>query len=400
MEKIKKYSWPVAFFSTLAAVGLHGYLTLKFYNLRFGGVDGASACNLSDLWNCDAVSASDYAQFLGIPMAVWGAVSNLVLAFMLLFTKLGWYENDPRGKRYVFWLATAVAFASVVMGAISLIKLMALCLFCVFAYVLSATALGGTLLWAQPKIFKNLSSDLKALVTSHKGTLATFVAIPAMAWLFNSMFVDNYQMGQVGIFAEEKIIQWKQSPTQNFSNKDGLILFKGSGTPKMEIVEFADFRCPHCKGAYLSLDAFTEAHPDTRLIFKFFPLDGTCNPAMKGGGDGISCEAAFVTYCAETLFQKGWQVHHYLFENQNQLQKLLTRDQVRNLVCNGLSLDCAPITSCTEKSETREAIQSMAAEGVKAGVLGTPSVYVNGRSLSAGQLLPVLEKARQSLIAD
>lgn len=398
MEKNRKLSWTVAFLSTLSAVGLHGYLTSKFYALRFGALGEASACNFSDLWNCDAVSASTYSQLFGVPMAVWGLSTNLIFAIVLLFSRLGWFEDDEKGQRYSYWLAIIIAAASVVMGTISLTKVNSLCLFCVITYVASALSLAGTYFWAQPEFLKNFTTDLKALFKTHHLTLGSFAAIPAMAFLLNGVFVDKYKMSQIGIFSEEKVIQWQQLPAQNFAPEKGLIRYKGTDKPTMEIVEFADFRCPHCKMAYYSIDAFTDAHPDVKLIFKFFPLDGTCNASMgEGRGDGISCEAAFVTHCAEKLAQKGWEAHHYLFENQDKLRMISKREEVREITSKGVGLDLAALTACTENPETKSEIQAMAAEGVKAGIQGTPAIFVNGRLLSGGQMIPVLEKVYQKL---
>ena len=84
MEKSRHYSWLLAMLSTLLTLGLHAYLALKFYALRFGALGQSSACNINELWNCDAVSASSYAQFLGIPLAIWGLSTHIILALFLI----------------------------------------------------------------------------------------------------------------------------------------------------------------------------------------------------------------------------------------------------------------------------------------------------------------------------
>lgn len=399
MANLKKQSFWIALISSVVAVGVHSYLTFKYYGLRFGAHEGASLCNLSGTWNCDAVSASSYSQFLGIPMALWGAVFNFMFAFLLFFTNFGWYENDSRGKRYVFWLAIAIGLASVVMGFISATGLGTYCLFCVFAYALSVVTFVSAYFWAAPSVFRNLPSDLAALFTTHKGTLATFIVIPAAAVLFNSMFIDNYQMGRLKVIAAEYVSEWSSNPLHQFDANTGLVLYKGTGSPKMEIVEFADFMCSHCKAAYFGLDAFVNSHLDTKLVYKFFPLDGACNPAIGRSGNGITCEAAYVAYCSQKLFGKGWEAHHQLFENQEKLFQFSKPEEVRELICKNLSIDCEALAQCTQAAETKEVIQSTAAEGVKAEVKGTPTVYVNGRHLSGGQLIPVLE-AHRALITN
>lgn len=399
MENKRHYSWLLALLSTLAAVGLHSYLSFKFYALRYGALGHSSVCNFNELWNCDAVSASSYSQFLGIPMAVWGLATNFILALLLIGCRLGWVENEERGQRYTCWLAALVFFASVVMGTISATLLKSLCLFCVISYGLSLVTFLGTYFWAQPALFKNISADLTALFSVHRVVLGSLIAIPASAFFLNSIFLDNFQGDKMALMSVEKIAQWQQAPLQNFKPDQGLIDFKGSGVPKMEIVEFADFRCSHCKEAYFAMDAFVVSHADVKLVFKYYPLDGTCNPdpAMSGKGDGISCEAAFTVHCSEKLFKKGWQAHHVFFDNQEKLQSFSSKDEVTDLICNELHSDCAQLKACAASLETRNEVQSMASEGISAGVRGTPGVFVNNRQLGYGQFLPVLEKAYESL---
>lgn len=400
MEKIKSRSWTLAFISALAATGTHFYLSIQYYALRFGGIRGSSLCNVSELWNCDAVSASSYSQFLGVPMAVWGLVTNAILVFMLFLSRIGWLGDEERGRRYTLWLSAIVALASVVMGSISLLFLKNLCLFCVATYALSAFTLVGAYFWAGPFL---KTGDISALFQQNHFALGSFVAIPILAFILNSAFTDRYvnprEVGKLDLFAQEKVLQWQQAPLKVFNPNVGLVLHKGQGEARMNIVEFADFRCPHCQSAAHSLDAFVSAHPDVRLVYKSYPLDGTCNPspALKGQGDGISCEAAFLTQCSEKLFKKGWTVHRHLFEHQEKLRSLSKKEEVRDMVCKELDLDCAALAQCADGPEVRDEIKAMSAEGTAADIHGTPSIFVNGKSLSGAQLIPVLEKAYQSL---
>ena len=169
-------------------------------------------------------------------------------------------------------------------------------------------------------------------------------------------------------------------------------------TPVMTIVEFADFRCPHCKHAAPSLHAFAESHPDVQLIFKPFPLDGTCNEAMKqGGGDGISCAIAAAVICSEKLAKKGWQAHDYFFEQQETL--LRSSDITANIeeVATSTGLVLADLQACIKNPETMTEVTALAKEGEKAQIRGTPTIFVNNKLLMNGQMIPVLENAYQSI---
>jgi protein-disulfide isomerase len=51
-----------------------------------------------------------------------------------------------------------------------------------------------------------------------------------------------------------------------------------------------------------------------------------------------------------------------------------------------------------DSAETHDLIKAQASLGIAARVEGTPTIYVNGKKLPRGQLIPVLERVYQSLI--
>ena len=64
-----------------------------------------------------------------------------------------------------------------------------------------------------------------------------------------------------------------------------------------------------------------------------------------------------------------------------------------------VGLDWSPLVLCMEEVATQDAIVAQAKAGNQAGVTGTPTIFVNGRKLPYGQILPVLEKVYQTLQA-
>lgn len=386
-----------ALLCTLIAVGLHAYLARQHYALKYGGATGAAVCNVSSTFSCDAVAASTYSSFLGIPMAVWGAVANLMLAFFLLITRLGWTDEREATGRYSMWLASMVALASVIMGSISFTQMTTYCLFCIGAYVLSFLTLFFT--WKGTEGFAEFAQDFKALFTTRYWVLICAFLIPGGSYLVNASAMKSSGVAEVYRYMGEIVAAWNNAPVQNFSNERGLIMHKGSGEPKLTIVEFADFRCPACRFAYPTLHAFTEANPGVKLVFKFFPLDGTCNPSpgMGGRGDGISCQIAFVTHCEQKLRGQGWEAHHYFFDHQEKISGLSSPNAVTERYCSDRGGDCEALRTCVESQETRDEIRAMAQEGLDAGIQGTPTIFGNGKLIRNGQMMPVLDAVYKSI---
>lgn len=394
MENKKKKFLILAVVSTFIALFVHGYLAIKYYNLNFGMAQGQSSCNINTLFNCDATSASSYAQLLGIPMAVWGLATNLVLLALTVIGWLGFAERPERAHRFALLLSFFVFLTSVVMGSISTFKLGTFCLYCVFIYFLSILSLIG--LWfSKPEGQTSWSRELIEAVTIDKWIYGFLIAAPVLSYVFHSMILTSFGFKNFDRAVQEATYVWSTTTTvQKFDETSGLVLRPELKNPKMVIVEFADFLCPHCKHAYPTLHAFAESHPDVQLIFKPFPLDGSCNPdpGMKGSGDGVRCRLALASLCGDTTAKKGWDVHHYIFDHQQDFYSVTKIDDVDKMVCDGTGIPCEALKACMDSADTLLNLKKLAQEGLQAQIRGTPSIFVNGKSLMYGQTLPVLQK--------
>ncbi|MDG0816526.1 vitamin K epoxide reductase/DsbA family protein [Bdellovibrio svalbardensis] len=387
----------LALLSTLVAIGIHIYLTQHFYQVKFGLGEGGSVCNINEVLNCDAVTASRFSSFLGLPIALWGVATNLILLCFLGLTRYNLTQDRAKTSRYAFILSALTVIASVVMGTISLTAMKNLCIFCITAYFLSIVGFVTTWLGAEKVNLRNISDDIKDLFVTDRWALGYFIAVPVIAFLANLMYLESHGLSDIEKIANDKVIYWQSSPQQNFDLTTGLSLQAGNSEPIMTIVEFADFRCPHCKHAVPSLHAFTNSHPDVKLIFKPFPLDGTCNDAIKGGGDGISCGLAIAVMCAEQINKSGWKAHNYFFDNQMDIIQAQNLEKNLEAVSPVIGITKEDLKKCVEGPEVKAMVIKMANEGAAAQIQGTPTVFVNGRVLNGGQLLPVLDAAYKSL---
>ncbi|WP_415063717.1 DsbA family protein [Bdellovibrio sp.] len=386
----------LAFIATLIAVGVHGYLTQHYYGLKFGTAGGESVCNINELMNCDAVTASKFSAFLGVPVAMWGLVTNIILLYFLAVTRFNLVQDKAKTSRYALLLSGVTVIASLVMGLIST-TMSNLCLFCISAYVLSFIGLFGTWKGAEDVSTTNLLEDIKDVFTSEKWVGGFLLAIPALSFLGNIMYLESHGFSEIEKIAKEKVAYWQVAPQQNFDLTTGLSSQKSSGEPTMTIVEFADFRCSHCKHAAPSLHAFIKSHPDVKLIYKPFPLDGTCNEAIRGGGDGISCGLAFAVMCAEKINQKGWAAHDYIFDNQEDIIRAQNLDKNLQDLAGAVGVSNEDLLACVKDPATQDLVRKMAKEGESAQIQGTPTIFVNGKLLSGGQLIPVLDAAYKTL---
>lgn len=383
MTRNRTFLW-IAILSTLAAIGVHGYLTMHHYEMILGVARGKGLCNLGGAFDCDAVNTSKYSELFGRAIALWGAAVNTFLVLMMIWHAL---TGSERLRRYSFYLASFVAIVSIVMGLISYTQIRVFCLFCSTVYVLSFIAAIALALYNRGEQFSRIGDDLRALFRrAPEGSMSVLVSglvltlLPVMA--IHSSYMTAY--GERLRWAiPESLDIWRTAQPFTFTDEGGLIKGAPADKAALTLVEFADFRCPHCKTAVPGLHSFVKSRPDVRLVFLNFPLDSSCNSAMKQ--PGTSCAMAKAVYCANQA-GKGWEAHDWLFDNQGKV----TPESLTGLP-GILGLDEAQFKSCTEANQTHEAISAQAELGLKAGVKGTPSVYANGKSLPEGFMIPILE---------
>ncbi len=376
---------------------VHAYLLNHHFALKFGAASGPSLCDLSSTFNCSAVSASRFAEFLGVPLALWGLTANGLLLLLTLWFPLTDDEKRPAARRNLLIVAGAIALASVVMGGISAFALSQFCLFCIFTYGLSFLSFG--LLWKglphhAPEMIRVSLSDFSSLAVLGAIALGgTFIARDHLAASYSGGTSDSAR--EMQLFAQEKVAQWKATPPRSIQTIDPLVLGAPAEQAKMTIVEFADFRCIHCKQASPTLKAFVSSRPDVRLEFQPWPLDGECNTAVPQP-NGVSCMLARVAWCAEKKAAKGWLAHDWIFEQEifkttSEVEENLDR------LASSAGLNSTELKDCVNSEESKSAIRSISDVGTSLNLQGTPSIFVNGALLPAGQSLPVLTEAYQAL---
>jgi protein-disulfide isomerase/uncharacterized membrane protein len=385
----------LALSSSLMAIAVHIYLSIHYYDIQLGTSSGSAICNVSSTLNCDAVAASSYSSVFGLPVSILGISSNAVLFLFILIASLGLTSDKQKIYRFAFYLSSMIAFASVVMGTIAALKLAVYCLFCIVAYILSFINWAALLRLQSKNPFHNLGENLLSLAQDFRWAGISLVLIIPMSLLFHNMWLDTKGGKNLEPLFADYYQAWLATSPISFSN-DGIV--KGSENPVMTIVEFADFKCPHCKSAAPSLKAFTSSHTDVRLIFKAFPLDGACNanPQMPQG-DGISCRLAKAVYCGDKLAKKGWELYEDFFEAQEDLRNPSSSPEHFSKILSKHQLAENDIQSCIKEEETHKAIINQSQEGVNAQIEGTPSIFVNGKKLKLGHTVSMLEKVYASL---
>jgi protein-disulfide isomerase len=157
----------------------------------------------------------------------------------------------------------------------------------------------------------------------------------------------------------------------------------GNANSKVLFVEYGDFQCPSCGGAYAQVKAATEQYQDkVAFVFRNFPLTTI----------HANARAAAAAAEAAGLQGKYWEMHNMLYEGQADWENL-TGDQRTSVFvsyASQLSLDQAKFKTDLAGSQVNKKISFDQALGNKVGVNATPTFYINGTKISdsdSGQIV-------------
>jgi protein-disulfide isomerase len=139
------------------------------------------------------------------------------------------------------------------------------------------------------------------------------------------------------------------------------------GTPdaRYTLVEYGDFECPSCARAHVVLHALRQRFGrDLCLVFRSFPLTQNHPHAMRAAEAG------------EAAGEQGrfWEMHDRLLEHQDTLDDAGLLEHAR-----GLGLDMQRFARALASGAHVERVREHFLSGVRSGVSGTPTFFVDGR---------------------
>jgi protein-disulfide isomerase len=144
------------------------------------------------------------------------------------------------------------------------------------------------------------------------------------------------------------------------------------------IVEFGDLQCPVCKAAQPAIEGLIASEPNARFVFQNFPLE-MHNWAAKG--------ANYAQCVAEASNEAFWKFIAKTYESQSDITAA-NADEKLTALADGAGVKGADIAACAAKPETKTKVEASIALGKSVNVTGTPTVFVNGRSIGSISQIP------------
>ena len=139
---------------------------------------------------------------------------------------------------------------------------------------------------------------------------------------------------------------------------------QGHSDAPLTLVEYGDYECPHCGRAYPIVKEIQKAFGDRlRFVFRNFPLSQS-HPHAQHAAEAAEIAGGMGQF---------WPMHDLLFEKQTELG-----DSSLVKHAGELGLEQTAFQHKLTSHEAEPRVREDFIGGVKSGVNGTPSFFING----------------------
>jgi protein-disulfide isomerase len=145
----------------------------------------------------------------------------------------------------------------------------------------------------------------------------------------------------------------------------------GSPDAPITLVEYGDFQCPHCARAHPRITALQQRFGDRlRFVFRNFPLAEMHPEAFHAAeaAESVAASAGSDAY---------WKMHDLLFEHQQDDLDALD-DAHLAAYAEEAGGDGVQVARDLDSDAFEERVRSDFMSGVRSGVNGTPTFFING----------------------
>ena len=140
---------------------------------------------------------------------------------------------------------------------------------------------------------------------------------------------------------------------------------RGPADAAVTLIEYGDYECAQCLAAHAIVKAVQDHFPkDLRFVFRHFPLK-TVHPNAEAAAEGAEFAGARDRF---------WEMHDGLYGNQERLGLPLLLE-----LAEALGLPGAELRKALETGEYAPRVRSDFQGGVRSGVNGTPTFFIDGR---------------------
>jgi protein-disulfide isomerase len=138
---------------------------------------------------------------------------------------------------------------------------------------------------------------------------------------------------------------------------------QGPSNAPVTLLEYGDYQCPYCGQAYPIIKQVQRHLNKLRFVFRNFPIT-QIHPHAQHAAEAAESSSAQ---------NKFWSMHDYLYEHQQVLD-----DDHLEKYASKLGLDMDQFNYDMSSHAYAQRVREDFLSGVRSGVNGTPTFYING----------------------
>jgi len=368
MNRTKRYILTVL---ALIGLGITAELINIYFKVNFGTDFNPSFCSVSNFVDCDGVAKTTYSIFLGIPLAIWGAILYTLVLFLTYVDKINEKFNFELLKVFKnpeSYIATIGLFSfccSMILAGISIFEIKKICILCFATYILDLIIS----LCAKTKGFymNDIRNTALDFIDGAKKHFTLFLIV-----CFGVVWFLTYMQTSLVLSPNLKL----QKSFEHFQKmKKNIYAIKGNtlGNPDGEIVIYlySDFRCPFCKVTNTMMHKLAKDEKDVVVYHVNFPLDSECNTAIKQMIHPGACLLARYALAAQ---KQGayWDMTSAIYDNVPQ-----NEEEAANLA-DIIKIDKERLKQDANSDEIKKELERQIQQALNFGIAGTPTIVIDG----------------------
>jgi protein-disulfide isomerase len=151
----------------------------------------------------------------------------------------------------------------------------------------------------------------------------------------------------------------------------------GANQPRVTIEEFGDFQCPPCGKLHPVLKKAEEDYPSlVAIVFREFPMTQLHANALEAAraAEAAGVQGAF------------WPMHDFMYDTQEMWSNWRDVRSVFARQATIMGFDPKKLRNDMDSAEVQQRIAADQQRGQSLGVIGTPTVFLNGRMVAPEEL--------------
>jgi uncharacterized membrane protein/protein-disulfide isomerase len=367
----------VALVCALIGLGVSAAAAYTHYHMLYDPTY-RSFCDVNATVSCTQVYQSRFSTFLGIPVALFGAVWFVaagLLSVAGLTARQSVRENIPG---YLFAMSTIALAVVLYLGYASLFLIKAVCLLCITTYaavIVLFIVSGAATTFPMTTLPRRVSADARLFLRSPIALTIAALFLVGAATTFAFFPRESAGGTEAAAAAAPALTQDQRSEFERwYLSQPRIPLIVPAEGAKVLIVKFNDFQCPACGQSYLLykpvLAKYEAEHPGAvKMVLKDYPLNRDCNDGISQTLHPAACDAAVAVRLAEA-HNKATELEEWLYTHQQGMTPPAVRQAAR---------DIGGVTDFDAKyASTLSLVKGDIALGKQLNIKATPTFFING----------------------